>query len=231
MAYIFLDESGQFSKNNKDNYFIIGSFTVGNPRRTEKQFKVWQRTKFPRKSKNQKEIKFSEINITDSLRIKTLKFIANLDVRVHCAYFLKKNIPEEYSHKNTLQSGILYTEIIGETLGMYLPITDREFRVFCDKRSLKGIKNSEFKNILRARLFSQLPKDSIIQIEMIDSKMSSNIQIADWISGSLAWYFEEKHLGQECYQVLKNNLLGNCKELFKDYWDNKYKNKNPNQKD
>ena len=48
MPYIFLDESGQFTKNNKEKYFIVGSFTVGNPRRTEKQFYSWQRNKFPK---------------------------------------------------------------------------------------------------------------------------------------------------------------------------------------
>jgi hypothetical protein len=113
MPYIFLDESGQFTKHNNERYFVVGSFTVGNPRRTEKQ----------------------------------------------------------------------------------LP---------------------------------QLPQGSLVQIEMIDSASNPNIQIADWISGALARYLEEKNLGNDCYQILKNNLLSEGKELFKDYWENKYKNKNPN---
>jgi len=64
---------------------------------------------------------------------------------------------------------------------------------------------------------------------MIDSTTNCNIQIADWISGALAWFLEEKNLGKECYQVLKNNLLGDGKELFKNYWDNKYQNKKLNE--
>jgi len=76
-----------------------------------------------------------------------------------------------------------------------------------------------------------LPQKSVIQIEMVDSTANTNIQIADWITGALAWFLENKHLGNECYQILKNNLLGEGKELFKDYWENKYKNKNPNQSD
>jgi len=36
MAYIFLDESGQFTKRPNEKYFVVGSFTIGNPRRTEK---------------------------------------------------------------------------------------------------------------------------------------------------------------------------------------------------
>lgn len=226
MPYIFADESGQFSKHNNEKYFVVGSFTVGNQRRTEKQFRAWQRTKFPKKLRLQPEIKFSEINIEDRLRLKTLKFIANLDVRIHFTYLLKRNIPEDFRIlKNKFRSGHLYTNIIGETLEMFLPISDAEFRVFCDKRHLKGIKRSEFKSILKARLLPQLPKDAIIQIEMIDSKQNANIQIADWIVGALARFLERKVLGDECYKILKNNIIGEGRELFKDYWENKFNNK------
>lgn len=62
---------------------------------------------------------------------------------------------------------------------------------------------------------------------MIDSTTSENIQIADWISGAIGRYLEKKDLGEECYQILKNNIIQNGKELFKDYWGNKLKNKNP----
>ncbi|MDF1498751.1 MAG: DUF3800 domain-containing protein [Patescibacteria group bacterium] len=222
MAHIFLDESGQFTKHNDEKYFVVASFIVGDSRRTEKQFRSWQRTKFPRKLRYQPEIKFSEIKIDDSLRLKTLKFIADLDVRIYFTYLLRKNIPQNYYKKDKLQSGHLYTNIIGEALEMYLPINDLEFRVFCDKRHLKGIKRSEFKEILKARLLPQMSIKSIVQIEMIDSEQNVNIQIVDWIVGALARYLEKKELGNECYQILKNNLLGSGKELFKDIWDEKY---------
>lgn len=228
MPYIFLDESGQFTKYNNEKYFIIGSFTVGNQRRTEKQFRMWQRKKFPKRLRHQPEIKFSEVNISDNLRLKTLKFIADLDVRIHFSYLLKKNIPDAFRiEKNKFKSGHLYTNIIGQTLEMYLPINDKEFRVFCDKRHLKGIKRSEFKSILKSRLLPQLPQNAIIQIEMVDSKSSANIQIADWVSGALAWHLEEKPLGKECYLAVKNNLLGEGEELFKEYWEGKFGNKKP----
>jgi len=225
MACIFLDESGQFTKHNHEKYFVVGSFTVGNPRRTEKQFRSWHKSRFPKKIRNQPEIKFSEIKIDDSLRLKTLKFIANLDVRIHYSYLLRQNIPDDFWKKDMLQSGLLYTEIIGETLEMYLPSNDLEFRVFCDQRHLKGLKRSEFKKVLKAHLFPQLPQGSIIQIEMIYSTTNSNIQIANWIAGSLAYYLEKKHLGQEFYQILKNNILKEGSELFKDYWECKYNKK------
>jgi len=142
--------------------------------------------------------------------------------------YLKRNIPDDYRKEDKLESGLLYTNIIGETLEMYLPVTDKEFRVFCDQRHLKGIKRSEFKKILINRLLPQLPQGAVIQIEMIDLAQNTNIQIADWIGGALAWFLENKRFGNEYYQILKNNLLGEGEELFKDYWENKYKNPNRN---
>lgn len=51
---------------------------------------------------------------------------------------------------------------------------------------------------------------------MLSSTTTANIQIADWITGALARYLEQKKLGQECYEILKNNLLRpEGKELFK----------------
>jgi len=216
MAYIFLDESGQFTKRDHENYFVVGSFTVGNPRRTEKQFRSWQHSRFPRKLRSQSEIKFGDVRITNQLRLRTLKFIANLDVRIHYAYLLRENIPFDYWKKNTLQSGLLYTNVIGETLEMYLPLNDSEFRAFCDERHLKGFKRSQFKSALKARLLLQVPKETIMQIEMVNSTTNANIQIADWITGSLGRYLEKKELGEECYQILRNNLLlAGGRELFR----------------
>lgn len=214
MPLIFIDESGQFTKRKGEKYFVVGSSTVGNPRRTEKQFRSWQRRKFPRKMRGQQEIKFSEVNISDNLRIKTLKFIANLDVRISYTYLLRRNIPYNYWRKERLQTGLLYTNIIGETLEMYLPVNDKEFRVFCDERHLKGIKRSQFKKMLKARMLPQLPQGSIVQIEMIDSKKNTNIQIADWIVGALAKHYERKELGEKCFQAIRHNIIGTGKELF-----------------
>ena len=213
--YIFLDESGQFTKHNNEQYFVVASFTVGNQRRTDKALRRWFKKKFPKKLRNQSEIKFSNNKITDELRLKTLKYIGNLDVRIYYAYLLRNNIPDNYRQKDKLQSGDLYTHIIGEVLEMYLPTSDLEFRVFCDQRHLKGITHSEFKKILRARLLPLLPAGAVIEIEMIDSTTNANVQIADWIAGALTWDLENKNLGKGCKAILKNNILGEGKELFK----------------
>jgi hypothetical protein len=214
MPYIFLDESGQFTKHNHENYFVIASLTVGEPRRTAKGFRAWCRSHFPRKMRDQSEIKWSSTRYPDELRLKTLREISKLDVRIRFAYLLHRNIPADYRHKNKLQSGLLYTNIVGEILASYLPITDKEFRVFCDCRRLSGMSESEFKEVLKARLLPALPKDVVLQIEMVDSAAVVNVQIADWIAGALARYLEKGRLGEECSKILKGNIIGEGIELF-----------------
>jgi len=218
--FIFIDESGQFSKSNGEQYFVVASFTVGNPRRTEKAFRSWQHSRFPRKMRNQAEIKFSEVKIDNKLRLKTIKKIADLDIRVHYIYLLRKNIPNDYWKKDRLESGLLYVNVICDLLEMYFPINDNNLVISCDQRHLKRIKRKDFKNMVKARLSPKLSAKANIQIEMIDSTSSANIQIADWIAGALFWYLEEKELGSEFYQILQNNLLAKeGKELFgEDGW-------------
>ena len=63
---------------------------------------------------------------------------------------------------------------------------------------------------------AKLPAKAVVQIEMVDSSTSPNIQIADWIVGALAHYKEGKENGKEYMNILKDNILGESKELFKE---------------
>lgn len=222
MSYIFLDESGEFKKRDNNEYFVVGAFTIGEPRRTAKQFRSWQHTHFPKKMKLQSEIKFADIKVEDDLRLKTLRFFASLDVRIRYIYLLRENIPTEYRDKEKIKSGLLYTNIISKALEMFLPISDLEFRVFCDNRHLKGITKAKSKDIVITSLLPQLPKNTVVQFETVDSTTNENIQIADWIAGSLARFHNKKPLGNELFNILKNNILSS-EEMFKDYWFNKQK--------
>lgn len=215
---IFLDETGQLSKSKDGEYFLVATFTTGDPRRTQKRFLSWRQLKFPKKLKKLSEVKFSNSGIDDNLRLKTLKEIAKLDVRIRYGFIRRENIPLDFRSKGRVRTGHLYTEIVSKILESYLPISDKDFRVFCDNRNLKSLKKSEFKSIVSTKLLSQLPQNSIVQIEMLDSTTSPNIQIADWICGALGRYHNKKKLGQECFNILKNNLLDEGIELFKDHW-------------
>lgn len=201
--HIYLDESGNLTKSNGD-YFIVASFTVGDPRRITNAFRKWQRRKFPRKLRVQTEVKFNDPHIDNALRIRTLKFLT------------KQDVPKEYrGKKGTIQTGRLYTEIVGETLALYLPLTEREFRVFRDQRILKGITLNEFNDLLKTKLLPQLPSKAIIQIQAMDSTSSVPIQIADWLCGALARYHERKPFGDEFYAILKKQHCQDQRTFFR----------------
>ena len=71
--YIFLDESGNF-KANQEDYFIVGGFITGEPKRTAKAFRKWQYKKFPPKLQYKTEVKFSDSGLNEKLRyFSTLK--------------------------------------------------------------------------------------------------------------------------------------------------------------
>lgn len=220
--YIYLDESGNLTKSN-GNYFLVASFTVGDPKRIAKAFRKWQKSKFPRKLKSQSEVKFNNSHLTDELRLRTLKFLAKQDVRIFYTYLKITNIPKEYREKEgSIKTGHLYTQIVGDTLNLYLPITETEFRVFRDQRILKGVVLKGFNEHLITQLLPQLPAKTIIQIQAMDSTSSTQIQVADWLCGALARYHEGKPQGKEFYNILKNNIIKEA-ELFSDYWTKKWK--------
>ena len=222
--FIYLDESGNLTKNN-GKYFIVASFTVGDPRRIGKAFRRWQKSKLPRKLKSQPEIKFNDSHLTDDLREKTLKFLAKQDIRIFYTYLKITNIPNEFRDKEgATKTGLIYTYIVGDTLNLYLPIPETEFRIFRDQRILKGITLKMFNDHLRSQLLPQLPAKTILQIQAMDSTSSPQIQVADWVCGALARYHEGKPKGEEFFNILKNNIISG-KELFSDYWINKWEKK------
>lgn len=219
---INLDETGNLTKG-KEKYFIVGTYTVGDPARIGKAFRKWQTKKFPKIIRNQSEVKFNDPHLTDELREKTLKFIAKQDVRIFYTYLKTSNIPQQYKAKEgSVKTGLLYTEIVGETLQLYMPVTETEFRVFRDQRILKGVTLTDFNEHLTARLLPQLPAKTILQIEAIDSTTSPTIQVADWICGALGRYHEKKDYGDRFYVILKNNIIEE-KELFSNYWTTLWK--------
>lgn len=150
--FIFLDESGDFTKHNHEEYFVIATFTVGDQRRTDKALKSWFKSgRFPKRMRHQSEIKWSA-KIDTALRLRTLKQIAKQDVRIRYGYLLRNSIPSAYRNKkNKINSGVLYTSIVGEILEHYLPANDPEIHIFCDRRSLKGMTKGDFESAIIAR--------------------------------------------------------------------------------
>ena len=218
MQYIFLDESGQFYKNEHESFFVIGTFITANPRQLSKRFRAWQQSKFPKKLKYQAEIKFSDKGLTPAFKLKTLAYIASLDVRIRFAYLRTENIPVEYRKDGRIMTGQLYSHVVGETLASYFPHPDTQFQIVCDHHHIKGYRKSEYLSLLHTRLLPLMPANSHLSIEMVDSTSNSNVQIADWIASSLAAHLNKKPMGDQYYAILKNNVIGQGVEFFTDQW-------------
>ncbi len=219
--FIYLDESGNLTGPG-ETYFIVGSYTVGDRRRIGKAFRKWQVSKFPKKIKDQPEVKFKDPHIDDELRLKTIKYLAAQDIRIFYTFLKKTNIPKEYRKKGKVETGLLYAEIVRVTLELYLPVTDKEFIVIRDRRTLKGMSKEKFHEILKASLLPKFPPKTLFNTDAVDSTSSPQIQVADWISGALARYHEKKDIGDELYAALKKNNVEE-RELFSDYWSLRWK--------
>ncbi len=215
MPYIFIDESGQLTNHSYEKYFIVASFSTYDPRQIAKNFRLWCKNHFPKKMRGRSEIKWSSSGITDKMRLRTLRYIAKLNLQIRFVSISNNNIPYSYRHKGKLKGGLLYTDIIGIILSDYLPITDGFLRVLCDKTNLSGFNDLEFAQTLKMRLRPYLPENISIQIEMSNSAEQPNIQIADWIAGAIARYFEQGHLGNKCHKILEKSIASGIR-LFND---------------
>ena len=85
--YIYLDESGNF-RSNKEAYFIVGGFVTSDERITAKAFRKWQHTKFVNKKlRYRTEVKFSDSRLNDKLRLKTLLYFVQQNIRIFYTFF------------------------------------------------------------------------------------------------------------------------------------------------
>lgn len=122
--FIYLDETGSLTESD-GKYFIVGTYTVKDPRKITKAFRKWQKIKFPKKLRRHSELKFNNSDIDDKLRLKTLQHLAKQNIRIFYTYLQKKNIPREYYAKGKVaETGLLYTEIVRITLGLFVPVVD-----------------------------------------------------------------------------------------------------------
>jgi hypothetical protein len=217
--FIFIDESGNFT-GDKDRYFIVGGFVTGNPKRTAKAFRKWQHTKFPKKIRIKSEVKFNDTGLNDELRLKTISYFIEQDIRIFYTFLKGENIPQEYRNKKGIETGLLYAEVVAKTLNLLLPTTDSEFRVFRDKRHLRRLTEKKFNEILKLDLLPKLSPKTLVQIQTLDSAENPNIQIADWICGALFRHYNKCRNGDRFYATIKNSIVASD-ELFKDYWENK----------
>lgn len=177
--FVYLDESGNLTKGN-GKHFIVATFTVGNPQRIANAFRRWQHSKFPKKLRDQSEVKFNDSHLNDDIRKKTIIYLAKQDIRIFYTYLKITNIPKEYRKKGKVhESGLLYAEIVRATLELYLPLTEQHFIIIRDKRTLKGMSPKDFHERLKLSLLPKLPPKVMFHTQAVDSTTSPKVQIAD----------------------------------------------------
>lgn len=214
--FVFLDESGNF-KGGEGEYFVVGGFVTGDPRRTAKAFRRWQYEKFPRKIRAKTEVKFTDTGLNDQLRLKTLAYFARQDIRILYSYLHTKNIPSEFRKGGSLETGHLYAEIVAQTLDVLFPVADNEFIVTLDHRQLKSMSQAEFRETTLLHLRLKFSPKAVVYVNTIDSATNANIQIADWICGALYRHYMQGINGDKFYEILLANIV-RSKEIFEDYW-------------
>jgi len=165
--YVYLDETGNLIKGN-GKYFIVATYTVGDPQRIANAFRRWQHSKFPRKLRDQSEVKFNDAHLIDDLRKKTILYLAKQDIRIFYTFLQITNIPKEYRKKGKVhESGLLYAEIVRATLELYLPLTESQFIVIRDQRTLKSMSPTEFHERLKLSLLPTLPQKIMFHAQAI----------------------------------------------------------------
>lgn len=219
--FIYLDESGNF-KGNKEDYFIVGGFITGEPIRVARIFRKWQHQKFPKKLRYKTEVKFSDTGLTEKIRLKTLEYFIQHDLRIFYSFLNTTNIPLGYRQAKRLKSGLLYAEIVAQTIHLLLPTADTALRIFRDTRHLAKISQAKFNEIVQLNLLPDLHAKTFIQIKVVNSTDNPNIQIADWICGALFRYYNKGKNGKKYFSVLKSSIVGS-KEMFEKYWEDFYK--------
>lgn len=218
--YIYLDETGNLIKGDS-TYFIVATFTVDDSKRLENAFRRWQKTKLPKRLKHQAEVKFNDPHLTDDLRLKTIRYLCKQDIRIFYTYLHTKNIPKEYRRKDRVhESGLLYAEIVRATIELYLPVHETKMMIVRDRRTLKGMSPETFHEKLKVNLSPKLPSKTLFRVEAVDSTISAQVQVADWICGGLGRFYEKKPLGEVFYSILKDRIVGE-QELYADYWTKK----------
>lgn len=203
MYYIYIDENGSLIKNDKKTYIVIGSFSTSDYMFTQKKIIAWFKNKLNKKSTQ--EVKWSDRYISDTFRLKTLKYMLSLGIDITYSYQKNLNIPIKYFSTHGLETGYVYTDLIIQTIKKH-NIKDKTYiYVFCDKVSLKNITTKEFISTIEGFFSQQLGKK--IYIQMVNSNNNPNIQIADWIAGSLHRFLTKGRLWKEIGCILQINHI------------------------
>jgi hypothetical protein len=195
--YIYADEAGNFS-GKRDAHFVLAAFSTDTPRATRKVFLTTRQTKLPKRFRSYAEVRFSDVNVPRSFKIKVLERLCAEDIGVYALILHKEGMPANLRGR---EEGLFYCRLVGELLELSPVESATQVRVLLDRRRLKNLTREQFNADLQARLAKVAPNVRI-EIEHIDSTTNVNIQIADFIAGA---FFQKYERGDdEFYRALEH---------------------------
>ena len=181
MDYIYIDESGELSKQSK--YFVIVAIKVSNPKKMDSLVKKI-RYKYKKDLGNLQEIKGYVID--DYIVKKILNKVNNMDCEINAVFLDKKNL---YKIPNSNDYNKSY-DYVASKLAKKIYINNTT-SIFVDKSKNKQKEIEDFNREFKSNLnnFKKYP----ITIEHVNSMNYSGLQVVDVISWSLFQSLENKN--------------------------------------
>lgn len=211
--YICIDESGDLGKYPPSDspYFVIAGIVTSKQQNLDK---VIFRARKKLSDKRQSQLsEMKHTNTTPKERLSVLKILNQRDCQYFC-YVLKKNAGkqntsldiEDYYTKGMLQ-------LISDIIAKYPD--EREFCIHIDKgpsSSQHIILDSKIRELITS-LSNSLPIS--IEIDFINSQNSNEVQCADFIAGTVHYYFRNEKTENEQWVLMKNKLLNLTEKTMK----------------
>lgn len=211
MICIYIDESGDLGfsfKKGSTSFFTVAALMIKDPatkKKSERIIKKARRKYLKKKGKQKREVKFS--NSSKKFRIGVLTELSKLDVKIFAISINKHNVIVDLKN----DSSKLYNWLMKNLLMLcFEEELNGSVDVHFDHR-LSGSAQEDFKSYILLQLSSELKKIPHITINHTDSVCDKNLQVVDFVCGSLRQAYEKQNL--EYHDIIKNRIE-QCKLKF-----------------
>ena len=181
MDYVYMDESGELSKQSK--YFVMVAIKINNPKIAKRLIKN-TRKRYKKKLGNVPEIK--GYSIDNQIVKKILNKVNEEDFQISAVFLDKKNLYKIPYYFNYTQSYDYIASKLAELIYINNPTS-----IFIDKSKNKQMEIEDFNRKFTHNLnnFKKYP----ISIRHVNSKNYPGLQVADVISWSVFQSLENKN--------------------------------------
>ncbi len=200
--YIYLDESFNLKKGEKNQFLIIAGFATQNPKKIAQIYKRIKKHTLPKKLVNQ-EIKSTNPVGNRALKPRLFSELNKTDIQIYAIYQLKNQLSRHYFHKEKLLYDKLYTDLLSYLLlNEWSYFDDKIVIVTMDSFSSSKIKKGDIINSLKEKLENKYSgKKFFISFE--DSAKFLTLQLADHFCGVFYQLLQEN---QTWFKMIKPKL-------------------------